>query len=505
MQARGAAPPPPLPCDHACRRDVAELLRTLAADTDAGAPRGISSGARLVAAMDELREVLGKQPLSERAAAGLSGFFDAPSPLPPPRAGWLLATLPSVLRLAARLPDALALAPAPLAHLRSGQRCDVSVPRAAAAALLASAFLTLTHEPRPGGWSDDEEEDVYDEDGQGDEGAAAAAAAAVAATAARFCFLGIYNELAYASQRAKLDCLLHYLSRVAPAPPAGALRFSRLLLHAPAPHADDWCACAAPLLPLHVHASPGAALERSAAALKADFANRRLGGGALGSGCVQEEILFMTHPELCVGMLLAAPLRDDEALLLRGATRFSAHEGYRHDFTWAGDASYDAASAEGEDDDASGTTTSAPPSFVAFDALFDPGEAQFGAELLVREANKALVAFTADAPGVAPGGAVATGNWGAGAFRGDLPLKALLQWCAASRAGRAVEYYPFGDTRAEPLASVCEHVRHAMRIATVGQLFQALRRYGDVRRSSGGMLAPHETDVFVWLAAQRAA
>lgn len=30
--------------------------------------------------------------------------------------------------------------------------------------------------------------------------------------------------------------------------------------------------------------------------LKADFANKFLGGGALMSGCVQEELMFTNHP-----------------------------------------------------------------------------------------------------------------------------------------------------------------------------------------------------------------
>jgi poly(ADP-ribose) glycohydrolase len=499
------APTPPLPCDHARWRDVCDRMHSLAADTDAGAPGGVASGARLVASMNELRALLGRQPLGERAAAGLVSFFDVtpPNELPAPRAGWLRATLPAVLRLAARLPDALAPASdaeraAPLVALRAGRRGDVILRRAGAAALLAAAFLTLTHEPEPHGWDDDDEEYAGEVDKEEDGAAAAVAAVAAAATAARFCFLGIYQELVYSSQRAKLDCLLHYFSRVAPALPAGTLRFTRLRLPAPAPDAADWCACAAPLLPLRVHAVPGAALERSAAALKADFANRRLGGGALTRGCVQEEILFVTHPELCVGMLICAPLRDDEALLMRGAACFSAHAGYAWEFTWAGpyDDSYDAAGAEAGDDVRCSTA------FVAFDALYNPGADQFTPPLLVREANKALVAFAADAPGVAPGGAVATGNWGCGAFRGDLPLKALLQWCAASRAGRDVEYYPFGDARAAPLAAACDHVARAMRISTVGQLFQALCAYGDALRRGGGAPAP---DLFEWLAAQRAA
>jgi len=34
-----------------------------------------------------------------------------------------------------------------------------------------------------------------------------------------------------------------------------------------------------------------------------DFANKYLGGGVLNTGCVQEEIMFATSPELLVGLL----------------------------------------------------------------------------------------------------------------------------------------------------------------------------------------------------------
>ena len=41
--------------------------------------------------------------------------------------------------------------------------------------------------------------------------------------------------------------------------------------------------------------------------------------------------------------------------------------------------------------------------------------------------------------------AVATGNWGCGAFGGDVRLKALLQLMAAAVAGRDVVYFTFTD------------------------------------------------------------
>jgi poly(ADP-ribose) glycohydrolase len=39
-----------------------------------------------------------------------------------------------------------------------------------------------------------------------------------------------------------------------------------------------------------------ASIENYNGDLKADFANKFLGGGALLSGCVQEEIMFTNHP-----------------------------------------------------------------------------------------------------------------------------------------------------------------------------------------------------------------
>ena len=37
--------------------------------------------------------------------------------------------------------------------------------------------------------------------------------------------------------------------------------------------------------------------------IKIDFANKFIGGGSLGDGCVQEEIMFLNHPELYISML----------------------------------------------------------------------------------------------------------------------------------------------------------------------------------------------------------
>lgn len=43
--------------------------------------------------------------------------------------------------------------------------------------------------------------------------------------------------------------------------------------------------------------------------------------------------------------------------------------------------------------------------------------------------------------------AVATGNWGCGAFGGDPQLKSLIQLMAASQNGRDILYFTFGDEK----------------------------------------------------------
>lgn len=45
---------------------------------------------------------------------------------------------------------------------------------------------------------------------------------------------------------------------------------------------------------------------------------RRVGGGVIGTGCVQEEIRFVICPELIVSRLFVEQLGDNEALLCIG-------------------------------------------------------------------------------------------------------------------------------------------------------------------------------------------
>jgi len=71
--------------------------------------------------------------------------------------------------------------------------------------------------------------------------------------------------------------------------------------------------------------------------LQLDFANKYLGGGVLGSGCVQEEIRFLICPELFITMLFTECMNENESFFIRGCERYSDYTGYNDSFKWNGD------------------------------------------------------------------------------------------------------------------------------------------------------------------------
>ena len=96
--------------------------------------------------------------------------------------------------------------------------------------------------------------------------------------------------------------------------------------------------------------------------------------------------------------------------------------------------------------------------------------------MILRELNKAYAGFcrgTDDVMPKRPLSAVATGNWGCGAFRGEARLKFLLQLMACSEVGREMAYFTFGDARLqEELAAMYDHLVGID--ATVGKFFHAI-------------------------------
>ncbi len=195
--------------------------------------------------------------------------------------------------------------------------------------------------------------------------------------------------------------------------------------------------------------------------VQADFANAYLGGGVLGGGCVQEEVMFAEHPELMLTMALCQKMGTREAVLVLGHARYTIGSGYGSTYRF------------------SHRVTTRPPvttidgtavlgsAITAIDAIpFGHSQArQWSMAAISREVYKAVVGFMpvmdtlidgADiyraSRGTAPPGTapvptgVATGHWGCGAFGGNRYLKALLQVAAAMKAGtRHVTYCCFGD------------------------------------------------------------
>lgn len=110
---------------------------------------------------------------------------------------------------------------------------------------------------------------------------------------------------------------------------------------------------------------------------------------------------------------------------------------------------------------------------------------QFRQELILRELNKAYIAFkpTALEPR-RPDGTLfplSAGHWGCGVFHGNKELKLLLQWIAASQAGRSIKYFTFDE---QVFANQMDELKKAMVDAGVdiGIVYSWLCEYFPMRR-----------------------
>ncbi|KAF8935700.1 hypothetical protein BGZ52_007003 [Haplosporangium bisporale] len=244
---------------------------------------------------------------------------------------------------------------------------------------------------------------------------------------------------------AKLRCLLHYFDRVTTSMPDGAVTFHRQVLKTPVTLTAAERDATGDFRYVNVKVDIDNPLEDDAplGALQLDFANKVIGGGVLDRGAVQEEIRFVICPELIISRLFTQQLQDNEALLIKGAERFSNYNGYARTFEWHSD------HVDTTPRDKLGRRRT---EICAIDALpfkfKDRRLEQFGEEYLMREINKALAGFRLspitnsewgmlrpeqeEGSRLQVASLIATGNWGCGAFGGHLQLKFLIQWMAAS-------------------------------------------------------------------------
>ncbi|XP_012540752.1 poly(ADP-ribose) glycohydrolase [Monomorium pharaonis] len=278
---------------------------------------------------------------------------------------------------------------------------------------------------------------------------------------------GAYNEKHSQSESLmeKIKCLFHYFRRVTTKAPEGIITIERRYI--PLENCPRWNLQDQKLSPLHI-TSKGTIESEGAGLLQVDFANKYVGGGVLGLGCVQEEIRFVICPELMVTMLVTEELDDTEALIVSGIERYSKYEGYSNTFKWKGDF------VDETPRDNSGRRMT---SIVAIDALyFRQSSLQFNVDNINRELNKAYVGFVGSDVYKNNLPAIATGNWGCGAFRGNPKLKVLIQLMAAAVAGRSMVYFTFGDTKLrDDVAAMYAHlVHHDIDIA---RLYSMLSEY----------------------------
>jgi poly(ADP-ribose) glycohydrolase len=231
-------------------------------------------------------------------------------------------------------------------------------------------------------------------------------------------------------------------------------------------------------------------IEDSVGSLQIDFANCHLGGGVIEGGCVQEEIRFSINPELTCAMLFCENMTDLEAIVLTGAERFSNYNGYGSSLRFGGN------HVDETERNEDGTVCT---SIAAIDAMSYYGQfenllkLQLTPENMARDANKALAGvkdFSSDESELecskSKFESVATGNWGCGAFEGNIHVKFLIQWCAVSVSGRLMKYYTFEKEQAstgEMMKALAQGL--TAKKVTVGDLWQIMEKLGEIANGEG--------------------
>lgn len=313
--------------------------------------------------------------------------------------------MPKIITLALRLPE---LIQSPIPLLRKKSNTAITLSQEQAGCLLANAFLCTFPRRNMGRKHTDFPEINFNR---------------------LFCASGDHVM-------EKLKCICNYFKVICmDRMPTGVLTFQRRAIDAGS--FPIWSESDKLFSSIKVLANSEGNIEDATAMLQVDFANRFLGGGVLGFGCVQEEIRFVINPEMIVGMLFCESMRPEEAILMTGCQQFNNYAGYSRSFTWSGSF---------EDETPRDEFRRRMIYVVAIDALsFHKPQQQFEEFALLREANKAFTGFYHDPADPSAPVPVASGNWGCGVFRGHKPLKVLIQLmtCCANR--RNLVYYTFGE------------------------------------------------------------
>jgi poly(ADP-ribose) glycohydrolase len=194
-----------------------------------------------------------------------------------------------------------------------------------------------------------------------------------------------------------------------------------------------------------------------------DFANKYIGGGALGSGTVQEEIMFFKHMEPLVALLFTEKLEDRESIFITGVQRFNRTSGFKNSFEFIEDFKENIFLNENFQNNSV---------ISVIDALdfSNRTQEQFGLKMIIRELDKAFAGFFYEKKNEIE--SVATGRWGCGAFSGDDELKFVIQWLSASASKKKMTYllwdFPCPEKAQQFLEELCGK-------ASVAQVFRCLK------------------------------
>ena len=329
-------------------------------------------------------------------------------------------------------------------------------------------------------------------------------------------FAALFANWQAPQERAKLECVVDYFRQLCGVPNAALaarrITLSRRALPRARDDADRWGSQLSPEPLRELVVETEGSIEDADGELQVDFANRFIGGGVLSGGCVQEEIRFAIEPELLCACLVFAPMAPHEAIVVSGTQRYCNYAGYGFALRFGGPFARSASGADLAPKSAASRggcwprmlprrlrTAQRAAAAPGADPGHDPREAdpvhsltcidavdyrslgrhlQYSRAHFERELDKAYAGFGELPPeqGHPRCTTVATGNWGCGAFLGDKEFKALLQWMAASAAGKRLRYYTFGDREfGGRLGDVAARARE--RGVTVGAAWQWLLEY----------------------------
>eukprot|EP00347_Sterkiella_histriomuscorum_P020901 403336027 len=222
-----------------------------------------------------------------------------------------------------------------------------------------------------------------------------------------------------------------------------------------------------------------------------DFANSFIGGGALGNGLAQEEILFLIFPQMHVSTLICERMADNEVIHFSNLKKYADYKGY-------------SITLEFVDLDEVKFLRQQRKDIVALDAIkfkHKQTEAQFKIHHILRELNKAFIAFAKiEDTKYLP---ISTGKWGCGAFKGDPQLKFIIQWIAASAQNRPLIFNTFQDlTKIEKINEVIKILGKM----NVGEAFKFLERYSESAQEFhlfDSIIKMHEADEWERLKSKR--